>query len=168
VGSNAVVDWLISDNPDSSRQVGSSIVDYRLPFGYQEQGSLNLVLFKVVYIAPEDNESQFDASSQIMLINVPSALAFRQEEARQEIQLAMLRSSNEISTMEYVGEQFTVIRGEKVRLEVYETFGEYDVPYRMLFSEVFPGKSGNVMLVIAAPINLWDQQVVDQFVGSIR
>jgi hypothetical protein len=40
--STAVMDMLISDKPDSVRRVGNSIVDYTLPFGYQEQGSLNL------------------------------------------------------------------------------------------------------------------------------
>ena len=83
-------------------------------------------VFKVAYITLVDSEAQYDASKQIMLINVPSALALRQEEARQEIQLAILRSSSEVSTMGYVGEQFATIHGEEVRLETFETFGEYD------------------------------------------
>ena len=109
MGSTAVMDMLISDKPGSARRVGNSILDYTLPSGYQEQGSLNLGVFKVVYIALMDSEAQYDASKQIMLIHVPSALALRQEEARQEIQLAILRSSSEVSTMGYVGEQFAAI-----------------------------------------------------------
>ena len=80
----------------------------------------------------------------------------------------MLRSARDVTTMEFVRAEPATIRGEAITLEVYESFGAYDPPTRMVFSSGFPGKSDRVMLLFAGPIATWDQELNDQFIESIR
>ena len=168
VGSRFGILQFVSNNPESGRKIANSIVEYTLPGGYLEQGGLNLGVFKMVFITPGGEDPQFHARNVILLASFPSAIDVSDDDIRRELLAAMLRSSSEVTTMGSVGEEITTIRGEEAALQVFESFGAYDPPVRMVFTPVFSGKSGDVMMVFAGPIATWDPEFVDHFIQSIK
>ena len=168
IGSQLGIHQFVGDNPESAKKIASSLLDYTLPAGYIEQGGRDLGVIKMVLITPEGLPPQFHLRHVILLTTYSKALGLSEDQFRQELRLAMLRSVNEVTTMEYIRDVTTTIRGEELTLKVYESFGEYDTPTRMMFSSAFPGKSGDVILGFAGPIGSWNQEIVNRFIESIK
>ncbi len=168
VGSQLGIHQFLGSNPESAREIAASMVDYTLPASCQEQGGRDIGIIKMVLITPGVQDPQFLDKNVFLLTTYPSVLGLSEDKFRQELQLATLRSAGNVSTMEFVREEAAIIQGEEITLEVYESFGAYDPPTRMVFSSVFPGKSDDIILVVAGPIALWDQEMVNRFIASIR
>ena len=67
------------DDPAAAADVAESIVDYELPLGYEEQGAMNLLGFRMAFIAAPDQQSV------IMLAEFPEALAGNEEQMQQQM-----------------------------------------------------------------------------------
>jgi hypothetical protein len=167
-GSRFGMQYLVGNDPGSAKKLAQSILDYTLPAGYLEQSSVNLGLLKTAYLTPGGEDPEFHLRQVILLVAIPPESDLKNDNIRLELQTKLLNASEEASTMEYKRTDQTSVRGEAVSLEVYESWGQYDPPTRMVYTSVFPGKSANVMIVFAGPIESWDQKVVEQFISGIR
>jgi len=168
IGSQLSIDQFIGSNSKSARRIANTIIDYNLPPGYLEHGGRDVGIIKIAALTQDGQDPDIGARNLILLATHPSILGISGKQFSQELRLALLRSTEMVSTMEFVREEIRTIRGENTIFEIYESFGEYDPPTRIVLSSVFPGKSENIILVFAGPISTWDQQLVDNFISSIK
>lgn len=168
VGPQLGLHQFIGSNTKTARKIGSTMIEYSLPAGYQERGGRDIGIIKIVLISPESEQGEFLGENVILISTYPSLFSLSEEKFQQELRLALLRSAENLSTMEFIREETISIQGNNVTLDIYESFGEYDLPTRMIFTSVFPGKSENLIVVFAGPIDSWNQRTVSQFLESIR
>jgi len=168
IGSQLSIDQFIGSNSKSARRIANTIIDYNLPPGYLEHGGRDVGIIKIAALTQDGQDPDIGARNLILLATHPSILGISGKQFSQELRLALLRSTEMVSTMEFVRDEIRTIRGENTIFEIYESFGEYDPPTRIVLSSVFPGKSENIILVFAGPISTWDQQLVDNFISSIK
>ena len=60
-----------------------------------------------------------------------------------------------------------VIRGEEVEVTIFEGSDQNGNILRQLIT-TFPGKDGTAMLMIMGPAQAWDQNLIDDFIESLR
>jgi len=159
---------VIGNDPGKAKKIAQSVLDYSLPEGYLEQAGINLGILQMVYLTPGGQEPSFHERNIILMVAIPPDSTIPDDDVRLELQTNLLRASDEVSTMEFIREDSATVRGEPISLKVFESFGQYDPPTRMVYTSVFPGKSANVMLAFAGPIEGWDQRSIDQFLASIK
>jgi hypothetical protein len=69
--------------------------------------------------------------------------------------------------MQLVEVKEATIRGEQTEINIYEGTDQNGMSMRQLITAL-PGKDGNAMLLILGEVNGWDQELVDDFIKSIR
>jgi hypothetical protein len=69
--------------------------------------------------------------------------------------------------MELVKVEEKTIRGEETQVAIYEGTDTNGIVLRQVITS-FPGKDGTAMLMIMGPAELWDQDMIDAFIESIR
>ena len=158
----------LGNNPTAAQQIGVSIVEYSLPSGYQEQRGRDLGFLKMVLVTPEESITPLLEDNMILLSTTPTIFGLSEEQFQQELRLALLRSNESVTTLELVTEKSTLIQNHEITFNVYESFGEYDLPTRMMISSAFPGKNGDVIVIFAGPQASWDQTAFDKFIASIQ
>ena len=167
-GSQMGLDQFVGKNPEKARGIGHSILDYDLPAGYNEKGGRDLGVIKMVVITPRGQEPQYLNQNMIIISTYPAALGLSKDQFRDELRLALLRSAKNVTTLELVRNATTLVKGQELDFAVYESFGEYDDPARIIVSEVFTGNFDDIVILFAGPTNSWDQQMVNDFLASIR
>ena len=152
-------------DPESASQAGHAIADYELPPGYREQAAMDLFVYTFVMIGPE---SPVRASGPlIMLAQFDPVGADPEEMERQIRQSFEQQAGRRGQNMKVVEARKMTIRGEEVEVVIYEGTDESGVVMRQLLTS-FPGREGTAMLMIMGPAANWDQNVIDDFVGSIH
>lgn len=162
------IDQFVGRNPEAARRIAVSLVDYTLPADFQEQGGRDIGVIKMAAITPGGQDLEIHARPVLLLTTIPTALGLNEEQFQQELRFSLLRSTKEVSTMEFIGEETATVGDEAITFKFYESFGANDTPTRMVFSSAFPGKRAEIMLVFAGPAAAWDQGVLSQFLTSIR
>ena len=168
LGSQLSIRQFVGNSSESGRKIANSMLDYTLPTGYLEQGGRDIGILKMAMITNDSQDPEFQARNLILLTTLPSILNLSEDHYRQELRLALLRSTEDVTTLSYVETQELTIRGEQMMFEVYESFGDYDTPTRILISPSFPGKSEDIIILFAGPIASWDQKMVRGFIKSIQ
>ncbi len=168
MGSQMGLNQFIGHNPEKAREIGVSLLEYSLPVGYTESGSRNLGLIKMVVITPGGYEPRYLSQNMIIISTYPTGLGLSADQFQDELRLALLRSTENVSTLQFVRTATTMIKSSAVEFSVYESFGEYDDPARIIVSEVFEGINDGIVILFSGPIEGWDQQMVNDFLGSIR
>jgi len=168
IGPQLGLHQFIGSNSETAYKIGRSMVEYTLPTGHHEQGGRDIEIIKMVLISPENEQGEFLGENVILISTYPSWFGLSEEKFQQELRLALLRSAENVSTMEFIREETISIQGNNVTLDIYESFGEYDVPTRMMFSSILPGKLDQLVIVFAGPIDAWNQRTVNQFLESIK
>jgi hypothetical protein len=69
--------------------------------------------------------------------------------------------------MSVVEEVPVIIQDQETMLSISEGETSDGVSYRMV-SANFQGRSGPALLMIAGPLDEWDQEMVDSFISSTR
>jgi len=156
---------VVMDNPQESRDLAQSMLDYDLPPGYQEQGAFNVGFMKMVMIT--DSSGIF--SPFIMIAEMPSGLGVDEDLMRQQIEQSMQRSmGNRNFSVELVDEQDRTIRGQDVTMFVYAGTDSNGNQIKQVVSELFEGKNGSIMLMVVGEESGWNQTEIDAFLDSIR
>lgn len=143
-----------SVEPATVRRVASRIANYDLPAGWQEGWSLDLAGFAAVSIRPGT------AHGDVLLARLPFALNMPPL-----LRLGPQRGSQDGSR--YVGSETYVIRGRQVEFADYEGTDQDGYATRTM-TAVFPDGGGSILISITIRLREWDQQAVDQYIGSIR
>ena len=150
-------------DPESASQAAHEIVDYDLPPGYQEQMSMDVMIYSFVMIGPE---SMTTGGPLIMLAQFETGVD--QQQMEQQIRQAFeQQAGNRGQDMKLVEVKKKTIRGEETDIAIFEGTDQNGNNLRQLITS-FPGKGGTVMLMIMGDALTWDQGMVDDFIESIR
>lgn len=151
------------DDPAAAAEVASSIVDYELPAGYDEQGAMNLFGFRMAFIS-EQNEQ-----SVIMLAEFPDALAGDEEQMQQQMRDAFANQSGKQSAnLEFIGSEDVTINGSVATLATYEGTDDQGNGIRQVIG-VFETKDGGPgMLMIFGDRDSWDEDGISRFLDSLE
>jgi len=155
----------IDSDPESASKAAHEIVDsYELPNGYQEKMAMNIMVYSIVMIGPEDSINT--KQPLIMLAQFEAGVSQEQmeQQLRQSFEQQMGRRGMKL---ELVDVKKATIRGEETEISTYEGTDEYGNSVRQVVT-AFPGKNGTAMLIVMGDMEGWDQQMVDDFIASIR
>lgn len=150
-------------NPESAAEVAGGIVDYQLPSGFHEQGSMSVLGMKTAFFVSDNSDAM------IMLMEFPSSLATDQEEMQRQMEQAFAQQSGQQGLEMYqVSTEEVIINGQTVILSVQEGTDSNNTQVRQNIA-AFEGKSGNTaMLMIVGPLESWDEEGIDSFIDSLE
>lgn len=153
-------------DPESAANAAHEIVDsYELPEGYSEQMAMNIMLYSFVMIAP-DPSNIGNGGPIIMLAQFQAGVD--QEQMEQQLRQSFeQQAGNRGMDMRLVEVKKATIRGDETEIAIYEGSDQNGNSARQLIT-TFPGKNGNAMLMIMGDAREWDQDMIDDFIESIR
>ena len=154
-------------DPESAAKAAHEIADYDLPPGYQEQMAMDIMFYSFVIIAPDTNNTSPSASPLIMLAQFSQAGMDRKQMEQQLRQSFEQQFGQRGADMQVVEVKTMVIRGEEVEVTIFEGTDANGYVLRQLVTS-FPGKDGTAMLMIMGAASAWDDNVIDDFIESIR
>jgi hypothetical protein len=155
----------LKTDPESAARAGHAIADYELPPGYQEQGSMDILFYSFVIIAPEGAGLSNDPMIMLAQFTQPGMDRKQMEQQmRQSFEQQMGQGG---ANMQVVEVKKMVIRGEEVEVTIFEGSDQNGNVVRQLIT-TFPGKDGTAMLMIMGPAQAWDQNLIDDFIESLR
>jgi hypothetical protein len=149
----------------AAADVGQEIVNYELPSGYKEEGGVQLLGMKMVFITPEGGGDQFMA-----LMQFPAGIPLNDEDMRKQMQDAIGQQAGRRGNVAFsvVSTEQAVINGQPAVLTTLEGTDENGGTVRQVFG-VFEAKNGSgAMLMVMGDAASWDETAVNQFLASIR
>lgn len=151
------------DDPAAAAEVASEIVDYDLPSGYEEQGAMNFLGFRMAFITGPGEQSM------IMLAEFPASLAGDEEQMQQQMRDAFAnQTGSQNVNLEFVGTEDVTINGQEVALGTYEGTDDQGNTVRQILG-VFETKSGSPgMLMIFGQQDNWDEGGISRFLDSLE
>jgi hypothetical protein len=153
---------VVSQQPADAKRVAADIADYTLPPGYAEVMGLNMLVYKMVAIAPQDKARD---GMIFMLMGTNQGGMDQAEMQRQMQQSFQQQFGRSGSQMQVVGRERVTIRDREVIL----TIAENDSPPKMRQAVgTFQGKNGLVIVMVMGAADTWDTALMHEFVGSIR
>ncbi|MCA9963326.1 MAG: hypothetical protein KC423_03755 [Anaerolineales bacterium] len=150
---------------DAAADVGQEIVDYELPSGYKEEGGVQILGMRMVFIVPEGGSGQMMA-----LMQFPSGIPINDEDMRQQMQDAIGQQAGRQGNVAFavVATEQAVINGKPAVLTTLEGTDENGQTMRQIFG-IFEAKNGSgAMVMVMGDEAGWDETAVNQFLASIR
>lgn len=149
-------------DPQLAESTAREMIDYDLPPGYQEAKVFSIQQASSVIV-----EHRERAGDIILIQSVPDGI-ISEPEWRDSFEE---NAAKEICGHRYdtrtSGTQTAEVRGQEISLLTLEGTDENGRQVRQVVGG-FRGKNGDVLLVIVAGQDAWDQTAVDQFLQSIR
>lgn len=155
----------VKTDPEAAAEAAHKIADYDLPEGYQEQMAMDIMVYSFVMIGPE--YSSGSANGPVFMLAQFQSGVNQQQMEEQLRQSFEQQAGNRGLNMSLVSVEDKTIRGEETQVAIYEGSDENGLVMRQLITS-FPGKDGTAMLMIMGPAALWDQDMIDAFIESIR
>ncbi len=151
------------DDPVSARETASEIVDYTLPSGFQEEGTMSIIGIDMVFIP---NTS---SSSIIMLMSFPQMFAGNEEQMQTQMEESISENfGGEDISFTFVGSRDIVINDDNVTVNIFEGTDNSGVSFRQAMA-VFESDSGKPsMFMVMAPQSQWDSSDLDGFIDSLN
>lgn len=157
-----VTEGIVSQKPADAKRVGAEIADYTLPDGYTEVMGLNMLVYKMVAIAPENNTRD----GMVFMLMGTNASGMSQAEMERQMQQSFQQQFGRSgSRMEVVGNERVTIRGQEVNLTIAENDAS---PKLRQAIGTFEGKNGLVIVMVMGAANDWDSNLLREFLGSIQ
>ncbi len=155
-------------DPEEAAKAAHAIADYELPPGYQEQMSMNLFVYTMVFIDDDSTGSSPSSGKPTIMLAQFQAGAADQQQMEEQIRRSFEQQSGQRGLkMEIVETKTMTIRGEEVKVITYEGTDDSGMVMRQLIT-TFPGKGGTAMLMIMGSPEDWNQEEIDAFVESIH
>ena len=152
-------------DPEAAAEAAHQIADYDLPEGYQEQVAMDIMFYSFVMIGPKAPSGSVNGPV-FMLAQFQAGV--NQEQMEEQLRQSLeQQAGNRGLNMSLVSVEEKTIRGEETQVATYEGSDENGFVMRQVITS-FPGKHGTAMLMIMGPAELWDQDMVDAFIESIR
>ena len=151
------------DDPAAGAEVAQSIVGYDLPAGYQEQGTMNLLVMQMALITGPDEDTV------IMLAEFSDFFTGNEEDMQQQMQDAFAnQTGSQNANLEFVSSEETTINDAAATLATYEGTDGQGNEVRQVIG-VFESKDGSpAMLMIFGDLNNWDDSGINQFIDSLE
>jgi hypothetical protein len=151
-------------DPASASKAAHEIVDYDLPQGYEEKMAMDLGFYAIAMLGPVDAE----APGPIIMLAQFSSYGMDPEQMEQQLRQSFEQQSGRRGmNMELVEVKKMTIRGEETDVAVFEGTDEFGNSLRQLLAS-FPGKDGTVMMMIMGDTQAWDEELVENFINSLR
>jgi hypothetical protein len=152
-----------SDNPAQVESVRSKIASYNVPPGYTEQMALELGMYRMLALVPDD-----PAKPLIMLMGYNQGLGVDSQQMQQQLQRSLEQQANTPGlTWTTVEERAMTIRGQEILVVVREGATEDGLTMRQMML-AFEGENGTVIVMAQGDAANWDQGLLDDFLESIE
>ena len=149
-------------DPQLAAQVAHQIMEYDLPPAYQELKFLDRGSnTAMVMIASLKQPADF-----ILIEQAPDGILSTEYQTGVEEKWSRNIAEHHYDT-QTVSTQAVTVRGQPTTLRILEGTDETGRPIWQAVC-MFTGKSGDVLVVLVAGQDTWDQTLVDQFLQSIR
>lgn len=155
----------VDTDPEAAAEAAHQIADYDLPAGYQEQMAMDILFYSFVMIGPE--YSSGNAAGPLFMLAQFQAGVDEEQMEEQIRQSFEQQYGNQQMNMTLVNIEEKTIRGEETQVATYEGTDKDGTVFRQVLTS-FPGKDGTAMLLIMGSAEAWDQDLVDEFIESIR
>ncbi len=161
---NRAGNWIrqsTSTNPAEIAQTAREITDYTLPQGYKETVSMSFFNITMVVFTREDS------TMSIFLLQMPVNSGLSSEQMKEQVQEFIETKTGRRYTLNYVGSQNVMIRGQTTEMFIYEGTSDQGESVRQMMG-FFEGKNGPAWLMVTGNPNAWDQVGVESFIQSLR
>jgi len=154
---------LVSSDPTSIAKIQEKISEFDIPPGYAPT-AMNMLIYDVVTLSP-DTASQ--RGPIIMLMQHNGILSGNSAQVEQQMRLSAEQQSSQPGTSFQVVDSFDQeIRGQTVTVTVSE--GEYENYTMRKWVTIFKGNQGPTLLMITGSVESWDDELVKDFIESMR
>ena len=153
---------MANGEPTSVARAQEKIAEFDIPPGYEPM-AMSMFVYDMIYLTPADSE--YDP--MIMLMQFSRATAGDPEQMAEQLRQAAEQQTDQPGlSMEMVDSFEEVIRGQTVTVTVSEA--SYQGFTMRQWVTIFQGNKGPVILMIQGIAETWDEQLVDDFIKSIR
>ena len=154
----------LNTSPEQAAQVGHSILNYKLPPGYREVSSMNLLGNQMVFITREGQQDGLF----IMLAKLMTGTAGSEEQFRRQFEDQMSRSMGASGAgFTQTGTRQLTINGQPATMTISEGSGSNGRRLRQGVA-VFSQGGAAGLLMIMGPVEAWDSNDLTIFLDSIR
>jgi len=154
---------VVNGDPANLEKAQEKIAGFDVPPGYKPI-AMSLVVYDMVTLTP-DSASGPGATIIMMQYNGLSSASDKQIE-EQLRQAADQQGGQGGASMQVVDSFESEIRGETVTVTVSE--GAYQSFTMRQLTTIFKGNNAPTILLIQGPVEYWDEQLVNDFIKSIR
>lgn len=148
-------------DPVRAAETARALIDFDLPPGYQPEKVLKSGP-GVVVIASRDHPSDL-----ILIGQAPNGILSEEEWLTSYAKRGAQEIAGELYDTEITSTQAATIRGQPATLLLLEGTNMDGQAVRQVAC-MFNGKSGEILLVMVASQDTWDQDMVDHFLNSIQ
>ena len=153
-----------TENPQEVANIASEIADFGIPEGFDTQYGIKIAAFSLVQYTTRSEDTY------IFLTQFPGGTSINPDEMLREIRNNSRNPNSpwyNVDT-ELVEQKPVTIRGKETTLSISEGRSDNGELYRMANAK-FQGKGeGPALLMIVGPADLWDAQLVEDFIASIQ
>ncbi|MCQ3936975.1 MAG: hypothetical protein DPW18_08020 [Chloroflexi bacterium] len=156
------IENMAKGDPTAIAEIQEEIAEFDIPSGYQPM-AMSLLMYDIFYLTPETPED----GPMIMLMQYGGMISANREEMERSLREAAEQQNPQPGVSMQVVDSFeTVIRGETVTVTVSE--GETGVLTMRQWMAIFEGNNGPVILMIQGDTSAWDDQMLKDFIQSIK
>ena len=155
------VENMASGDPTAVAQMREKIADFDVPPGYRVTG-MPLVVYDMIMLMPDQSSGPI-----ITLMQYSNVTNMNREELEQGLRQAAEQQSQKPGTSMQVVDSFeTTVRGETVTVTVSEGSNQGLVMRQWI--TIFEGNNGPVIFMAQGIADYWDDQLLKDFLSSIR
>jgi len=152
----------VTANPTSVAQSREDIAEFDIPPGYSPM-AMSFLGYDMISLTSEDPNS----SMAIMLMQYSGFMSGSPEQMEQQLRQAVEQQSGQPGTsMHVVDIHEDTIRGKPVTVTVSE--GGFQGFTMRQWSTLFDGNNGPTILMIQGAVETWDEELLKDFIASIR
>ncbi len=154
---------LVSGDPTSVAQVQDNIAEFDIPSGYKAS-AMNMFVYDIIMLTPDSTSKR---APTIMLMQYNGIISGNSAQVEQQLRQAAEQQSGQSGTPMQIVDSFDKeIRGETVTVTVSE--GKYESITTRQWMTVFKGNRGPTILMIQGIVKYWDDQIIEDFIESIK
>lgn len=155
------VENMANGDPTAVAQMQEKIADFDVPPGYQPM-AMSMLIYDTVTLLPQESNGPM-----IILMQYSTLTSASREEIEQGLRQAAEQQSQQSGTSMQVVDSFeTTIRGETVTVTVSE--GNAQGLTMRQWIAIFEGNKGPVIFMAQGIAEFWDDQILNDFLQSIR
>jgi hypothetical protein len=156
------MDNFASGEPTAVARIRENIAAFEIPPGYSPI-AMSFLGYDVVSLTPDRS----GPGMMIMLMQYSSFAAGSAEQMEEQLRQAAERQVGRPgASMQVVEVRQEVIRGETVEVTVSE--GTFEGLIMRQWTAIFSGNQGPTILMVQAPLEAWDEDLLEKFITSIR
>jgi hypothetical protein len=148
-------------DPAYAAQLAHTLLDYELPAGYHAQKGAEIREIRMVMIAP-------DSGHGLQIYMVDESLTISEQEDWRMMQEVWAK---DIDGRQYntqpAGEFQAQVRGQPLTVSLREGVDDAGMKVKQALVNL-PGKTGDLVIIFFGPAESWNQELVDQFLKSIK